>query len=167
MNIKQFLLAGLLLTAGFLGQAQAQSKGTLADMSLIEGHWQGTFNGGPIDAVWTAPSGDNIVGFIRMMKDGKATLYELFAIEQTDNGPVVMVKHFRPGMIGVEEKDKSDRYTFVEAGKNRTIFEKQGEPLRILYERRSPDQLVIARGQQQDGKWVFKDLFVFSRAPKS
>lgn len=137
--------------------------GSLSDIRFIAGHWQATANGNALEAFWSAPAGDNIVGFIRMMKDNKATLYEMFAFEQTPSGPVAMVKHFKPGLIGVEEKEKSDRYNFVEAGKDRAIFEKEGEPLRVLYEKRSADQFVIALGRMQEGKWVFKDLFQFSR----
>lgn len=156
-----FSLTGILLPNV---RAQSQSKvGSLADVRFIEGHWKGTTGSTALEAVWSAPEGDNIIGFIRMMKEGKATLYELFAFEQTEQGPVALVKHFKPGLIGVEEKDKSDRYTFVEAGKGRAIFEKQGEPLRVLYEKRSEDQFVIALGKPQNGKWEFKDLFVFNR----
>ncbi len=144
--------------------AQTPSKaGSLSDIGFIAGHWKATAEGNPMEAVWSAPDGDNMVGFIRMMKDGKATLYELFAFEQTEQGLVALVKHFKPGLIGLEEKDKPDRYTFLEAGKGRAIFEKQGETLRVLYEKRPGDQFVIALGKLQEGKWEFKDLFTFSR----
>jgi hypothetical protein len=165
--MKRFnLLLLLCFFATLLPEAYAQSgpkAGSLSDVSFIEGHWKGSANGNSLEAVWSVPEGDNMVGFIRMMKDGKATLYELFAFEQTQQGPVALVKHFKPGLIGVEEKEKSDRYNFVEAGKDRAIFEKQGEDLRVLYEKRSDDQFVIALGRPQEGKWVFKDLFVFNR----
>ncbi|QHT66442.1 hypothetical protein GXP67_07110 [Rhodocytophaga rosea] len=141
----------------------AQKTGSLADISFIKGHWKANREGTTIEADWTAPEGDNIVGYMRMMKDNKATLYELFAFEQTPQGLIVLVKHFKPGMIGVEEKEKSDRYHFIEASQGRMIVEKQGEPTRILYEKRGEDQFVIAVGKQQDSKWEFKDLFVFNR----
>lgn len=141
----------------------AQKTGSLTDISFIEGHWKANREGTTIEANWTAPEGDNIVGYMRMMKDNKATLYELFVFEQTPQGLVVLVKHFKPGLIGIEEKEKSDRYHFVEASKGRMIVEKQGEPTRVLYEKRAEDQFVIALGKQQDGKWEFKDLFVFNR----
>lgn len=165
--MKQFhILLLLCLFATLLPEAYAQTlqkAGSLSDIRFIEGHWQATADGKLIEAVWSAPAGDNIVGFIRMMKDDKATLYELFAFEQTEQGPVALVKHFRPGLIGLEEKDKSDRYHFLEAGKGRAIFEKQGEDLRVLYEKRSDDQFAIALGKPQEGKWVFQDLWQFSR----
>jgi hypothetical protein len=144
--------------------AQTASKGgKLADIAFIEGHWKANREGTSIEAVWSAPEGDNIVGFMRMMKENKVTLYELFAFEQTEQGLVVLVKHFKPGLIGVEEKEKSDRYTFIQAEPNRMIVEKQGEPVRVLYEKRGPDRFVIALGRQQNGQWNFKDLFDFSR----
>jgi hypothetical protein len=157
------LLLLLSLCTGALSHAQSAPKGTLADIGFLDGRWQGTYNGGPIDAAWTAPAGNNIAGFIRMMKDGKATLYEIFAFEQTENGPVAMVKHFRPGMISVEEKEQADRYKFIEAKPNQALFELENGQTRIIYEKRSDNQLVIQRGKQDGGQWAFVDLFVFNR----
>ena len=157
----------LLLLAGLLPEAFAQApakKGSVTDLSFIQGNWKATTaDGRAIEGVWLPPQGENIVGFMRMMKSGKADMYEILAYEQTDKGLVSMVKHFKPGLIGHEEKDVQDRYNFIEASKNRAIFEKEGEALRILYEKRSDNQFVIARGNQQNGKWEFKDLFVFNR----
>ncbi|QMU30929.1 DUF6265 family protein [Adhaeribacter radiodurans] len=157
-----FVFAGLL--PHVYGQTQPKG-GSVADVSFIQGNWKATAaDGRTIDGVWLAPENGNILGFMRMMKDGKANLYEILAYEQTSNGLVSLVKHFQPGLVGTEEKDKQDRYNFVEASKDRAIFQKEGEDLRILYEKRSPTQFVIARGNQENGKWVFKDLFVFNRA---
>lgn len=144
--------------------ANAQTKtGSLNDIAFLEGRWRGTYNGGPINGSWTAPEGDNIVGYLRMMKDGKATLYEIFAFEQTEKGPVAHVKHFKPGLISLEEKEVSDTYNFIESTKNTALFEKNDASVRIIYELRSKNQLVIQRGASENGKWIFKDLFVFER----
>jgi hypothetical protein len=162
--MKRLLLLSLLLSLPLTLSAQTAARpGSITDMAFIEGHWLATTANGTVEAYWAAPATDNIAGFIRMMKDGKATLYELFAFEQTGPELVALVKHFKPGLVGVEEKDKSDRYTFLEAGAGRAVFVKQGEPLRVLYEKRGDDRLVIALGREQDGKWAFKDLFDFKR----
>ncbi len=150
--------AALLLFTSF---AQAQ-KGTLSDLSFLEGHWLGNYNGGPIEASWTAPAAGSIVGYIRMMKDDKPTMYELFVFEQTQDGPVAMVKHFRPGMVALEEKDVHDHYVFQKATGNEALFEKDDASVRIIYERRSPTQLVIRRAVEKDN-WQFADLFVFDK----
>ena len=141
----------------------AQSKGSATDLNFIEGSWKADFEGIAIEGVWLAPKDNNILGFMRWMKGGKATMYEILAYEQQEKGFVSSVKHFQPGLIGQEEKDKQDRYLFVEASKNRAIFEKEGAEMRILYEKRSANRFVIARGSQENGKWTFKDLFVFNR----
>ncbi|CAG5012275.1 hypothetical protein DYBT9275_05143 [Dyadobacter sp. CECT 9275] len=145
--------------------AQSASKGSLKDIAFLDGRWRGEFNGGPIDGGWTAPAGDNIVGYLRMMKEEKVTLYEIFAFEQTEKGPVAHVKHFKPGLISLEEKEVSDTYNFIEAGKNTALFEKDDASVRIIYELRSKNQLVIQRGKSENGKWVFVDLFVFKKIP--
>jgi hypothetical protein len=157
-----FFVFGLLAMSS---QAQTTATGALADISFLEGHWLGTYNGGPIEAGWTAPAGNNIMGYIRMIKDDKPALYEVFAFEQTEKGPVALVKHFKPGLIALEEKAVSDRYNFIEAKKNQALFEKDDISVRIIYERRSQNQLVIQRGKLEDNKWVFIDLFVFNRIP--
>jgi hypothetical protein len=161
-NLKKQLSLALLLCVVVASTSYAQ-KGTLNDISFLDGRWLGTFNGGPIEAGWTAPAADNIVGYIRMMKDNKPTMYELFVFEQTENGPVAMVKHYKPGMVALEEKEKHDHYIFLSAKKNEALFEKEDASVRIIYERRKDNQLVIRRGNQKDGEWTFVDLFVFEK----
>lgn len=164
-HLRTFL--SLLLISLLLQKTYAQTEpkgGSFADIEFIQGHWKATTpEGRSIEAVWLGPEGDNILGFMRMMKGGKADLYEILAYEKSEQGLISLVKHFKPGLLGLEEKDKQDRYNFMEATKGRTIFEKESGGLRILYEKRSTDQFAIARGNEQDGKWVFKDLFVFNR----
>ena len=133
-------------------------------MQFIEGHWKAIQPDGlTVEGTWLAPEGDNMLGMMRMMKDGKATMYEILAYEPSEKGLVSLVKHFKPGLIGVEEKEKQDRYNFLETKKNQVYYEKEGGGLRILYEKRSSDQFAIMRGNQENGQWVYKDLFVFNR----
>lgn len=160
-----FTLLTLFVLSSMNAHAQTTPTGTLNDLKFLDGRWLGTYNGGPIEASWTAPAGNSIVGFIRMTKDEQPALYELFAFEQTEKGPVALIKHFKPGMISLEEKDVRDRYTFVEAKKNMALFEKDDITVRIIYELRTQNQLVIQRGKPENGKWIFTDLFVFKRIP--
>ena len=172
IRFKQIFTLVLALSLLFSANSFAQTlkTGTLNDINFLDGRWKGQFNGGTIEASWTAPEGNNIAGFIRMIKDDKPTLYELFAFEQTEKGPVAHVKHFKPGMISLEEKEISDTYNFIEAKKNQALFEKDDASVRIIYELRSQTQLVIQRGKMQGEtgetpKWVFEDLFIFKKIP--
>ncbi|MEX0681780.1 MAG: DUF6265 family protein, partial [Balneolales bacterium] len=111
-NIRSLFVLSLLIITNI---ANAQNAGTLSDMEFISGHWEATRNGRMVEAFWTEPEGDNMVGIVRVIGEGKAVLYEMFAIEMTDTGLEVKVKHFRPGLIGVEEKDEFDHYKFLES----------------------------------------------------
>jgi hypothetical protein len=161
-----FVLLLTCLLNSALPDARAQSKqntGTISDVRFIEGSWKAVTADRSIDAVWSAPMGDNMVGYVRVMKDGQVSLYELFAFEKTEQGLVAHVRHFRPGLIAAEEKDTPNRYRFLEASKGRAYFEKQGEETRVLYEKRSEDQFAIVVGKKESGEWVYKDFWVFSR----
>jgi hypothetical protein len=164
---KQFyclsVLAALFVS---LPQAYAQTPskgGSVADLAFITGQWKAAPEGRSVEASWLPPSGGNVAGFMRMMKEGKVTMYELLAYEQTGQGLVSLVKHFQPGMIGQEELDKPVQYNFLEAGKDRVVFEQTGQGVRVLYEKRSADAFVISIGKEEAGKWVFKPLFEFTR----
>ena len=145
-----------------LAQVQARS-GAVSDVRFIEGRWKAVAGDRSIDAVWSAPDGESIVGFVRVIRDDKVILYELFAFEQTAEGLVALVRHFSPGLVAREEKEKPDRYTFMEAGNGRALFQKHGEEVRVLYEKRSEDEFAIVIGRPEDGQWTFKDFWKFSR----
>lgn len=156
------LLAGSLLPAPVF--AQDAAKGSFADIKFIEGHWKATAaDGRGIEAVWLGQDGDNMLGFMRMMNGSKADLYEMLSYEQGEQGLVSLVKHFKPGLLGLEEKENPNKYIFVEASKDRAIFQSTDGALRILYEKRSATQFAIARGSKENDKWTFTDLFVFNK----
>jgi len=158
-----FLFFGSLVST--VSSAQTPVKGgSFADISFIEGHWKAIAEDGrAIEAVWLGPDGDNMLGFMRMMNNHKADLYEILSYEQTEQGLVSLVKHFKPGLLGQEEKDNPNRYLFVESTKDRAIFQNPTGDLQILYEKRSPTRFAIARANKDGDKWVFNDLFVFDR----
>ena len=141
----------------------AQDQGSLADIQFIAGHWETTKNGQQIEAFWTEPASANMAGVIRMMNDEAPTLYEIFAIEMNDNGLEIRVKHFKPGLIGLEEKEKFDYYTFMESSNNHALFQKEGEDVRIRYDKRSGQKFAIMIGQPVDDDWQYEDFWVFSQ----
>lgn len=141
----------------------AQTTGSVSDVRFIEGSWKASWGDRAVDAAWSRPSDESIVGYVRVMKEGKVVLYELFAFEQTSEGLAALVRHFDPGLVAREEKDKPDHYKFLEAGNGYALFEKQGDAMRVRYEKRSQNEFAIVVGRLQDGKWAFKDFWTFSR----
>ena len=144
----------------------AAASGSISDISFISGSWKAVAGDRSIDAVWSSPVGESITGYVRVMKDGKVVLYELFAFEQSEHGLVALVRHFGPGLVAWEEKENPNHYRFLQAEKGRALFEKQGEEVRVRYEKRSENEFAIVIGKPQEGKWVFKDFWVFSRVSK-
>lgn len=163
-NLMQLRALVFFVFLGTTTLAFSQSKPNLSVVSHIEGHWKGEFSGGPIEGSWSAPEGGNVVGYLRMIRNNKPHLYEIFVFEQTENGPVARVKHFTPGLISVEEKEAADTYQFIESSKHKALFERSDKKVRIIYELRKPDQLIIQRGTPaSSGGWDFVDLFDFQR----
>jgi hypothetical protein len=86
-------------------------------------------------------------------------------IEQTDKGPVMYLRHFSPGNIGWEEKDKPYEYPlmFLEPGKAR--FERPDKKTALTFYRINADNMqVILERQDKEGRWV-EDVFDYKLAP--
>ena len=143
--------------------AFAQGAGSISDVRFIQGSWKANWGDRTVDAVWSSTAGENIVGYVRVIKDNKVVLYELFAFEQTAEGLVALVRHFGPGLVAREEKDTPNLYRFLEAGNGWAVFKREGEETRVKYERRSDDEFAIVIGKPESGEWAFKDFWVFKR----
>lgn len=157
------LLLSLSFIASLPAFAQTEPAGSVSDVNFIEGSWKADWSGRSIDAVWSRAAGESIVGYVRVIKEGKVVLYELFAFEQTPQGLAALVRHFGPGLIAREEKEKPDHYSFLEAGNGWALFEKQGDSVRVKYEKRSQNEFAIVIGKPKDGEWIFEDFWEFSR----
>jgi len=67
-------------------------------------------------------------------------------------------------LVGQEPIDKPVRHRWIESGKGKVIFEKEGEQTRILYEKKSENEFTIAVGKPQGTGWTHASLFEFKRA---
>ena len=143
--------------------AQSNEGGSISDVRFVEGSWKATWGDRSVDAVWSAPTAETIVGYVRVIRADEVVLYEMFAFEETQQGLMVQVRHFSPGLIAREDKETPDRYKFLEAGNDFALFEKEGQAMRVRYERRSPNDFAIVIGRQKDGKWAYEDFWKFTR----
>lgn len=116
--MKTFLLVFLLATAAGaqekitentikLAEGAKRPAATIADMAWLEGRWTGEGLGGLSEEMWTAPAGGSMLGVYRLVRDGKPVFYELLTIVEEEGSLVMKLKHFKPDMVGWEEKDKT------------------------------------------------------------
>ena len=115
----------------------ALSSATLSDIAWLTGSWIGEKDGDPIEEQWSAPAGDALMGMFRWLKEGKVFFYEFMTIDRGEEGLVLRIKHFNPGLIGWEEKEDSFSCVLSQVDADKAIFSarKEEEPLWLVFER--------------------------------
>jgi hypothetical protein len=161
-------VAGIAAWALALGLSSAAAgegcKTTIvADLGWFAGAWEGALEGGRIEEHWSAPAGTNIMGMFRYVKDGKVTFYELMAIDQEAEGPVLRIKHFHGDLTGWEEKGEVIEFACVAAAPGQITWSRakgQGE-VKLSY-RSGPGKLVAVLDQTDTGPRTTEE-FAYTR----
>lgn len=134
----------------------AQKTPHIKDLHFISGKWVMQHEWGDMEENWSAPLGNSMMGSFRCVKDGKPLFYEFMLIEQTDSMPVMYLRHFNPGSIGWEDKDKPHVYPLSLLEKNKAVFEKADKKLRLMFVRKDEQHLTITL--DDEGKETVFDL---------
>ncbi|MFD1255485.1 DUF6265 family protein [Mucilaginibacter terrae] len=152
----------LLLNTGI----QAQSaKISINDLSFMAGTWILKHKWGDMEEFWGPPMGNNMVSSYRCVKDGKVVFYEFVVIEHNSGFPVMKMRHFNPGNIGWEEKNKPLVYKIVFHSKSKVTFESADKLVRLTYERLNPQKMdVLLEEKNKKGIWQ-TDVFNYSLKP--
>lgn len=77
----------------------------VADLAWLAGSWTGEGLGGTLDEAWSQPDGGAMVGYFRLVKDGKPVFYEILTLLEVDGSVEMRLKHVNPDMTGWEEKN--------------------------------------------------------------
>lgn len=130
------LSLGILLSPGMLLAQSRQTpntlkldkpterpKATLADVSLLVGHWQGEFLGAMAEEVWLPPAGGSMVGVFRLYKGDKVQFYEIMTLVEEEGSVSIKLKHFHPDLKGWEDKDETVTFRLVKASKEGVWFD--------------------------------------------
>ena len=83
-----------------------------------------------------------MMGMYCYVKDGKVKMYEMMAIEQTANGPVLRLKHYNAGLQAWEEKSKVWDFPLVRFSPQDAVFETADKSIRIGYRTAGRDALI-------------------------
>ena len=138
--------------------APVAAKATVAQLAWIAGPWSGTLKDRTIEQHWMTPNGGSMVGMYRSIRDGRASLYELLAIEERGDEVYLRIKHFAPGpgLVSQEAKDQSADHALVKAESRTAVFvgSAGGGPVRVTFNSPDQDTLTITVERQRDGKAV-------------
>jgi hypothetical protein len=154
-------LSLLLITGSYAQSIKANVK----DLSFMAGTWVLKHKWGNMEEFWGPPIGDNMVSSYRCVKDGKVVFYEFVVIEQTNGTPVMKMRHFNPGSIGWEEKDKPLSYNLIALTKNKAIFESVDNQVKLTYQRLNLQRMdVLLNEKDKKGIWQ-TDVFKYMLKP--
>ena len=162
--MKKLVFVSLFLTGAVQAAYSQLPPKNIKALAFIAGKWETTTSWGDMEEYWSEPMGDCMMCVYRCVKDGKVVFYEMIVIEQTDSGPVMKLRHFNPGLIAWEDKEKPYEYRlmFLEADKAR--FERPDKKTYITFHRTSPKTLkVILESQDKEGQWI-EDVFDYKLA---
>lgn len=150
-----------LLLMPFTGATQ-NVQFNISELDFMAGTWVVDHQWGKMEETWSRSMGDNMMCTYRCVKDGKIVFYEFIVIEQSDSVPVLKLRHFNPGSLGWEEKQSPNLYPLISLQKNRAVFERPDKKSRIIYERKSPSELLsVLEREDKEGNWK-RDEFHYS-----
>lgn len=127
----------------------------IKDLAFMSGKWTTTGEWGDMEITWSEPKGNSMMCALRCIKNNKVVFYEFIVIEQMQSGPVMKLRHFNPGNIGWEEKEKPHEYPLMFLEPDRARFERPDKKTALTFHRTSENKMmVILERQEKDGKWV-------------
>lgn len=102
---------------------------------------------------WSRAGGDTQFGAFRWTAGGQTRFYELFVIEQDEDGIWLRLRHFGPGVVPLEDEGPL-AWRLVQSADKEAIFEnaRYAFPRRVVY-RRTGEHELLARieGVSADG----------------
>jgi hypothetical protein len=131
----------------------------IGDLRWLAGKWEGEGLGGRVEEVWSAPDGGAMVGYFRLVKDGKPVFYEIMTLLEHEGSVEMRLKHVNPDMTGWEEKERYVTFRLVKHDATGAYFSG-------LTFRRVNDDLIegfLALRNRTDGT-VREEKFVYRRA---
>jgi hypothetical protein len=158
------LTAAIFLLCATYAMAQDVPIREIKDLKFMSGKWVTSGEWGDMEENWSEPFGNSMMCSYRCVKNGKVVFYEFIVIEQQPTGPVMKLRHFNPGLIAWEDKDKPYEYPLMYLDENIARFERPDKKTALTFQRLSKTELkVILERQEKDGKWV-QDEFNYKAA---
>jgi Domain of unknown function (DUF6265) len=144
-SVTKYLLlisAVILLSAGVRAQ---ENSPEMSKLGFISGCWRSDDKVQILEALWTKPDGQSMLGVGRTIRNGKTDFYEFLQIREGSDG-IVYISEVNSG--------KPVSFKLVKVNDNQAIFENlQNEfPRRIIYQRVIDGSLVVSFEGMESGK---------------
>lgn len=104
-------------------ESAPRPRATLADLTLLVGHWKGGFLGSTAEEVWLPPAGGSMFGAARLFRDTEVVFYEIMIAVEEEGSVSLKLKHFHPDLKGWEEKNETVTFRLVKASGNTIWFD--------------------------------------------
>ena len=129
-----------------------------SDFAWLAGRWAGEGLGGAVDEVWSEPAGGAMVGFFRLVRNGKPVFYEIMTLLENEGSVEMRLKHTNPDMTGWEEKNDFVTFRLVRQDATGAYFEG------LTFRRAGPDRIdgFLALRDRTSGT-VREEQFVYRR----
>ena len=99
------------------------AKAELSEFEFLQGAWAGTGLGAECDEMWSAVTGDCMLGTFRMVRNDKLVFTEFCMLQkEADGGVFLRLKHFDPGFEGWEKKDEFVSFPLVKVENKKAFF---------------------------------------------
>lgn len=143
-----------------LADGAARPSATVSSLAWLTGRWKGEGLGGSVEEAWAEPAGGAMVGYFRLVRDGKPVFYEIMTLLEVEGSVELRLKHVNPDMTGWEEKADFVTFRLVKLDGGAAYFSG-------LTFRRSGDRLEIylALRNRTDNS-VREEKFSMTRAPE-
>lgn len=106
-----------------LSHPSERPQATLADVSILVGHWKGEFLGAMAEEVWLPSAGGSMLGVFRLYRDDQVLFYEIMIAVEDEGSVSLKLKHFDSNLTGWEEKDGMVTFQLVKANEDSIWFE--------------------------------------------
>ena len=106
-----------------LDDSATRPKATLADVTLLVGHWKGEFLGSTAEEIWLPAAGGSMLGVARLYKENEVVFYEIMIAVEEEGSVSIKLKHFHPDLKSWEEKNETAIFRFIKATESAIWFE--------------------------------------------
>lgn len=136
---------------------------TVDSLAWMSGRWVGEHDADRIEEWWTEPYAGMMLGMFRWHRDGAPRFYELMTMEPEEDRLVFRIKHFRPGLIGWEEREDAATLDLILVEEGRAAFLKRGEARWMVYQRDAGTDDLIAWFETESEPHAAGDEFRYRR----